>query len=110
MRLWEVRSYELEEGTSPLGAFLERLQPKHAAKVWHVIERLRIFGPELPFPHASDVTGTPFRELRTTFAGQQYRVLYRREGDVFVLYIGFHKTSDRDLDRAVNEATKYLET
>lgn len=70
---------------------------------------LESFGPELPFPHSSDVSGTAFRELRTTFAGQQYRVLYEREGDAFVAYVAFHKTSDSDLDRGVREADRYRE-
>lgn len=31
-----------------------------------------------------------------------------QDGDVFVLFTGFHKTSDRDLERAVRDAEKYL--
>jgi hypothetical protein len=72
------------------------------------IERLELFGPRLPFPDSSAVKGTEFRELRTRFAGQQYRVLYLQDGEAFILFDGFHKTSDRDLDRAVREANKHL--
>lgn len=72
-----------------------------------VIELLETFGPGLPFPHASDVTGSVFRELRTSFAGQQYRMLYERVGDAFIAYVAFHKTSDRNLDQAVREANRY---
>jgi hypothetical protein len=76
--------------------------------VRQAIERLELFGPRLGFPDSSAVKGTPFRELRTRFAGEQYRVLYLQDGDAFVLFVGFHKTSDRDLDRAVREAEKHL--
>jgi hypothetical protein len=34
--------------------------------------------------------------------------LYLQDGDAFVLFVGFHKTSDRDLERAVREAEKHL--
>ena len=72
------------------------------------IERLELFGPRLGFPDSSAVKGTPFRELRTRFAGQQYRLLYLQDGETFVLFVGFHKASDRDLDRAIREAEKHL--
>jgi hypothetical protein len=87
---------------------LTGLPAKHRAKVRQAIERLELFGPRLPFPDSSDVKGSEFRELRTRFAGQQYRVLYLQDGDAFVLFVGFHKTSDRDLERAVREADKHL--
>jgi hypothetical protein len=31
-----------------------------------------------------------------------------QDGNAFVLFVGFHKTSDRDLVRAVREAEKHL--
>ena len=106
---WEVVYYETADGRAPLLDFLLALPPKHREKVGQAIERLAIFGPRLGFPDTSDVRGTPFRELRTQFAGQQYRVLYVRDRDAFIVFAGFHKTSDRDLDRAVREAQKYLD-
>jgi hypothetical protein len=105
---WDVRYYETPDGRSPLLDFVLGLPPKHQAKVRQVIERLAIFGPRLGFPDTSDVSGTPFRELRTRFAGQQYRLLYVRDADAFIVFVGFHKTNDRDLDRAVRSAQKYL--
>jgi len=84
------------------------LPVKHRAKVRQSIGRLERFGPALGFPDTSDVKNSEFRELRTRFAGQQYRVLHVQDGDAFVLFAGFHKTGDRDLDRAVREAEKYL--
>lgn len=105
---WEVRLYETPERRTPLLDFLQGLPAKHRAKVGQVIGRLELFGPRLGFPDSSHVKNTPFRELRTRFAGQQYRVLYVQDGDVFVLFTGFHKTSDRDLEGAVRDAEKYL--
>jgi hypothetical protein len=105
---WEVRFYETTRARTPVLDFLSDLPARHRAKVRQAIERLDLFGPRLGFPDSSAVKGTPFRELRTRFAGQQYRVLYIQDGKAFVLFVGFHKTSDRDLDRAVREADKYL--
>jgi hypothetical protein len=105
---WEVRLYETPQGRTPVLAFLTGLQAKHRAKVRQAIERIELFGPRLGFPDSSSVKGTPFRELRTRFAGQQYRVLYLQDGDAFVLFVGFHKTTERDLERAVREAEKHL--
>lgn len=105
---WEVRLYETPQGRTPVLDFLTPLPAGHRAKVRQAIERLELFGPRLGFPDSSAVKGSPFRELRTRFAGQQYRVLYLQDGDAFVLFVGFHKTSDRDLDRAIREADKHL--
>jgi hypothetical protein len=105
---WEVRLYETTHGRTPVLDFLTDLPAKHRAKVRQAIERLELFGPRLPFPDSSAVKGTEFRELRTRFAGQQYRVLYLQDGEAFILFDGFHKTSDRDLARAVREANKHL--
>lgn len=105
---WEVRLYQTSQGQTPVLEFLTRLPARHRAKVRQAIGRLEVFGPRLGFPDSSAVKGTPFRELRTRFAGQQYRVLYLQEGDAFILFVAFHKTSDRDLERAAREAEKHL--
>ena len=107
-RPWRVSYYETPDGRSPLLDFLLTIPPKPREKVAQAIARLAIFGPGLGFPDTSDVKGTPFRELRTRFAGQQYRVLYVQDGDTFIAFVGFRKTSDRDLDRAVRAARKHL--
>ena len=88
--------------------FLIDMPPRHRAKVRHAIGRLEAFGPRLGFPDTSAVKGTPFRELRTRFAGQQYRIVYLQDSSGFVLFTGFHKTHDRDLGYAVSQAMTYL--
>ena len=40
--------------------------------------------------------------------GLPARVLYLQDAEEFVLFQGFHKTHDKDLDRAVAEATRFL--
>jgi hypothetical protein len=105
---WEVRLYETPAGRTPVLDFLLGLPAKHRAKVRQAIGRLEIFGPGLGFPDTSAVKDTPFRELRTRFAGQQYRILYLQDSNAFVLFTGFHKTSAHDLGHAVREAEKYL--
>lgn len=105
---WEVTLYETRAGRIPVFEFMIGLPERHRAKVRQAIGRLEVFGPRLGFPDTSSVKGTPFRELRTRFAGQQYRILYLQGSDGFVLFAGFHKTLDRDLDRAVSEASNHL--
>jgi len=105
---WEVRLYRAHAGRTPVLEFLIGLPPRHRAKVRQAIGRLEVFGPTLGFPDTSAVKGTPFRELRTRFAGQQYRILYLQDSGCFVLFAGFRKTHDRDLDHAVSAATSYL--
>lgn len=105
---WNVRYYVRQDGSAPVDEFLESLPAKHRAKVRQSVERLQLFGPRLGFPDTSQIKGTEFRELRTRFAGQQYRLLYIRDGDVFVVFVAFHKTRKRDLEEAVAEAQTYL--
>jgi len=106
---WEVRYYEAPAGEAPVLDFLLSLPAKHRAKVVQAIGRLEVFGTSLGFPDTSAVKGSGFRELRTRFAGQQYRILYVQDGRAFILFGAFHKTSDRDLERAVREAQKHLD-
>ncbi len=105
---WEVRYYVRPDGSAPIDEFLQGLPPRHRAKILRAIERLQTFGPSLAFPDTSQVKGTELRELRTRFSGQQYRLLYLREKDLFVLFVGFHKTHARDLVAAVRKAERHL--
>lgn len=107
---WEIRYFETSGGLSPVRDFLRSLPPKHRAKVRHAIGRLELFGPRLGFPDTSHVRRTAFRELRTRFAGAQYRILYVQDADTIVLFVAFRKTGERDLVLAVREAEKHLES
>ena len=107
---WDVRYFEGADGRAPVRDFLLSLPPKHRAKVRHAIGRLSLFGPRLGFPDTSHVRDTAFRELRTRFAGAQYRVLYVQDRETFILVVGFRKTGERDLEAAVRDAEKCLES
>jgi len=45
------------------------------------IEKLVAFGPLLPFPHSSQVKGTPLRELRPRAGRSPWRAFYVRVGE-----------------------------
>jgi phage-related protein len=89
---WEVKLYETPEGRTPVLEFLLSLPAKHRAKVRQAIVGLSS-SDRGSASDSSDVKNTPFRELRTRFAGQQYRFLYVQDGDAFVLFTSFHKTA-----------------
>ena len=52
----------------------------------NAVEKLKIHGPVLPYPHSSDVRGADrLRELRHRAGRSPWRALYRHIGDVFVV-------------------------
>lgn len=70
--VWEVRY--LEEAAQ------ERVALDRATM------KLEAYGPQLPFPHQSDVRGGGgFRELRLRARQSAWRALYQRVGDIFVI-------------------------
>lgn len=49
------------------------------------VEKLKVFGPQLPYPHQSAVRGFPgLRELRPRAGRSPWRGLFGRIGEVFV--------------------------
>jgi phage-related protein len=54
------------------------------------IERIALFGPQLPFPHSSQVEGE-LRELRCHYGNTLFRILYRRSDNLFVLLHALEK-------------------
>lgn len=83
-----------EHGIEPVDAFIERLQPKRAAKIdAYVDEHLNGKTPDAPpppFPISSRIDGE-LRELRVRFANTRYRILYQRSGNLVVLLHAFEK-------------------
>ena len=52
----------------------------------NAVEKLRVHGPVLPYPHSSDVRGADrLRELRPRSGRSPWRAFYRRIGDLFVV-------------------------
>ena len=74
-------------------AYLPGAVPEHdaapateQAAIRNAVEKLKALGPLLPFPHSSDVKGSPdLRELRPRRGRCRYRPLYARAGDGFVV-------------------------
>lgn len=58
------------------------------------IERLGFFGPDLGFPHTSQIEGE-LRELRCHYGRDLYRILYRRSRNLFVLLHFIVKRTDK---------------
>lgn len=70
-----VNFYEDATGNAPVEQFLEGLTKKQRAKLVGLIDNLKQYGLELPFPYSSHVRGRIW-ELRTRFAKARLRVLY----------------------------------
>jgi phage-related protein len=88
--VWPVVYYRAADGSEPVDAFIEALDARVQVVVDNHVERLAIFGPDLPFPHSSHVDGA-IRELRSHFGRTHYRILYARSRNLFVLLHAFEK-------------------
>jgi hypothetical protein len=67
-------------------AELDMLPPRERVAILNVIEKLRIMGPVLPFPHQSAVEGMEkLRELRPRAGRSPWRAFYRQITDIFVI-------------------------
>jgi hypothetical protein len=78
----------------------------------HAVEKLAAVGPALPFSHQSHVKGAErLRELRPRGGRSQWRALYGRVGDTFVIAaVGPEAlVNARRFRRAITAATKRLD-
>ena len=78
----------------------------------NAVEKLQALGPQLPYPHQSNVEGAErLRELRPRAGRSPWRAFYRRFGDVFVIgAVGPEAQVDkRKFARAVDEAIARLD-
>lgn len=118
--MWDVELYEKPNGRNPILEFLAELNPKERAKVIREIDLLAEFGPGLIFPHSRKIEGEPNNrlwELRPQLGTNAFRILYTRgkaEGkETFMLLHAFrkktNKTPEKELARARNRLTAYLE-
>src|SRR5918996_499655 len=85
--------YRAPDGSEPVSDFIESLTLRRQVAIDNQIDRLNDLdpaAPPLPFPHSSRVEGE-LRELRCHYGSEQYRVLYRRSRNLFVLLHGFRK-------------------
>jgi len=64
----------------------DKLPPNERGALHRAAEKLKALGPELPYPHSSDVRSAPgLRELRPRGGHCAWRQLYRRTGDRFII-------------------------
>ena len=87
---YEVIFYEDRRGRCPTDEFLDGLLLKVRAKAEKWMEKLEEEGPDLPRPYADSVRGK-IRELRVSFASNEYRFLYFFFGRRIIITHGFLK-------------------
>jgi hypothetical protein len=64
----------------------DELPGKDRMAMYNAVKKLEALGPDLPFPHSSQVKGSPrLRELRPRGGHCAWRALYRRAGDRLVI-------------------------
>src|SRR4051794_11316443 len=103
--MWEVRYHPkaLDER--------DKLTTRERVAIANVVEKLKRFGPDLPYPHQSAVRGSEgIRELRPRAGRSRWRPLYASVGVAFVvLAVGPGAQTDRRrFGAAVRAAKKRL--
>ncbi len=90
---------------------LNRLPHREATAVINALDKLRELGPNLPFPHSSNVQGADdLRELRPRAGHSPWRAFYRLVGTTYVVAaIGPDaKQKRKAFNRAVSAAEQRL--
>ena len=82
--MWPVVYYRDQRSREPVNDEIDRLAERDKVIVDNHIGRLKLFGPDLPYPWSSQVEGE-LRELRADSGPTHYRILYRRSANLFVL-------------------------
>ena len=100
---------ELDPGAEDELRTLRRRSPSEFVAMQRAILKLGELGPELPYPHSSQVQGTRLRELRPRAGRSPWRAFYWRVGDVLRIGAigpeaehdprGFRRALDRALER-----------
>lgn len=102
--------YLEEDGTVPILDWLARLSRKSRAKCLVYLERLESEGHELRRP-AADYLRDGIHELRPSFAGVHYRMLYFFHGnEVVVVSHGItkeRKVPDVEMERAIERMKRF---
>lgn len=107
----EVVFYREEDGTVPVLNWLDGVPPKARDKCIVRIERLQEAGYELRRPEA-DMLRDGIHELRASWQGIQYRILYFFDGQTAVLAHGLTKEREvpgKDIDLALRRRAKFQE-
>ena len=105
--MYEIELYDLEDGSTPVQAFLDSLEPKMKAKVLRTIDLLEQNGSALRLPYSGPL-GDGIFELRTKQSSDITRVLYFFfTGKKAVLTNGFVKKTQKTPPAEIELARKY---
>jgi phage-related protein len=109
---FEVKFYDLADGTKPARDFVSGLPKKMRAKVYRAIDMLEDNGSDLREPYSKHLNDGIF-ELRAQIGSDISRVLYFFiTGNKAVLTHGFikktQKTPPSEIDRAKKYRTEYI--
>ncbi|MFY1697333.1 MULTISPECIES: type II toxin-antitoxin system RelE/ParE family toxin [unclassified Solwaraspora] len=67
-------------------AELRELRAAERVAIGHAVDKLVAIGPNLGYPHSSDIkTATNLRELRPRAGRSRWRALYRQVGNAYVI-------------------------
>ncbi len=89
--------YRDQDGQEPVNQYIDQLPPNIQGGIdWNIslLNALNETDPPLEYPHTSQVDGE-LREPRCKVGGYQYRILFRRSKNLFVLLHIFQKNSEK---------------
>lgn len=90
---------------------LKALPQYELGAILNALEKLRVIGVQLPYPHSSQVQGTHLRKRRPRAGRSPWRALYQRIGDqiVVVAIAPEAQHNPRGFRRAVRQAEERFE-
>lgn len=100
---YRVLFYETERGRAPAEDFYNSLHLKERAKIAKWIEKLEVYGPDLPRPYADIVKGK-IRELRIRYGKVRYRFFFFFNGKDIIITHGIKKKTDTIPDTEIRRA------
>lgn len=108
---WNIIYYK-KNNKIPVKDFIDSQPTKVKAKILRNLQLLSEFGPNIGWPLISNI-GDNLWELRTTFQGNQYRILFSLvSGKIVLLVHGFTKKTQKiprsDLDLAYKRLREYI--
>lgn len=83
-----MTEWSIDVVAEALAEVRQQLPPTERVAMWHAVDKLRLMGPVLPYPHSSAVRGAEgagLRELRPRAGRSPWRAIYARRGDTMVL-------------------------
>lgn len=105
---WRILLYETISGDSPVKNFINSLDEKAQAKIYGIIELLKLSGTSLGGPHLKKLAGTSFWEIRI-LGSDSIRILYIAvEIKTFILLHGFKKKKQKTDQKEIKIATDRL--